>query len=147
MSYANVLDVDDVAIKFPELKIVICHLGYYKYEDAVFLMQKHENVFADISWLVSIAGVERSTLPRYLPVVPFPYYHLLHPLLYYFSQTFGPTDKLLWGTDWSASPPKDAINILTNINEISRKYNLPEIPEASIHNILHENWKKVFKFS
>lgn len=145
MVYGDPLQVDDIAINFPELKIVICHLGYYKYEDAIFLIQKHENVFGDISWLASISGLERSTLSRYLPVVEFPYYHLLYPLLYYFAQTFGPTDKLLWGTDWTASPPKQSIQILTNLNEVLRKYNLPEIPQMALDNILYENWKKVFK--
>jgi hypothetical protein len=24
------------------------------------------------------------------------------------------------------------------------RYGLPEIPEKSIHNLLHENWRKIF---
>ena len=40
MKYADVLAVDDIAIDFPQLKIVICHLGYYKYEDASFLVPR-----------------------------------------------------------------------------------------------------------
>lgn len=149
MSLANIFNVDDVAIKYPDLKIVICHMGYYKYEDTVHLLQKHDNVFADISWLVSLAGIERTTYPSYLPVVQFPYFHLLLPLLYYFSQTFGSTDKLIWGSDWVpfSSPPKgrlNDVNIIPNLNEWLRKYNLPEIPEEKLRNILHENWKKVY---
>lgn len=144
MAYGDIYAVDDIAIRFPELKIVIAHMGYYKYEDALHLVQKHENVFADISWLAGIAGLDRRAIPRYLPVVNFPYYHWLHPLLYYFSQTWGPTDKLLYGTDWAAVSPKEGVAILMGVNETLRKYNLPEIPEKSLHNILEENWKKVF---
>jgi hypothetical protein len=146
MSSANVLDLDDIAITFPDLKIVIAHMGGYKYEDAIYLLQKHENVFADISLLVRDSGMDRSMLSSYLPVVEFPYFHLLHPLLYYFTQTFGPTDKLIWATD-SAGPPKVSYDILVNINTILRKYKLPEIPQDSITKIFHENWKKVFNIS
>jgi len=147
LKYANPLYLDDVAIQFPDLKIVICHLGYYKYEDAIFLIQKHENVFGDISWLNSISGLERITLPKYLPTINYPFLHYLYPLIYYFTQTFGGTDKLIWGSDWSASRPSEGINNLQNINELLIKHNLPVIPEKSIHNILHENWKKVFNLS
>lgn len=143
MSGADVWAIDDIAIAFPELKIVIAHMGGYTYQDTIWLMQKHENVFADVSLLVRDSGLDRSMLSRYLPVVEYPYFHLFYPLLYYFSQTFGPTDKLLWGTD-SASPPQKSFDILMNINDYLRKYNLPEIPQQSINNIVYENWKKVF---
>jgi len=141
---ANPLYIDDVAINFPNLKIVVCHFGHYMFEDVVFLMQKHENVFADISELVDFAGLTYSPRMR-RPVVQFPYYQLLRPLLYYFSQARGPaSDKLIWGTDMMCHP-KESIQILTNVNQWMRKYNLPDIPEDSIHDILHENWKRVFK--
>jgi len=146
LKYGNPLLIDDIAIDFPDLKIVLCHIGYYKYEDTIFLLQKHDNVFADVSWLQSLSAMDRSSIPRYLPVVRFPYYHLLQPLLYYFSQTFGITDKLLFGTDWPSSPPRNSIKILTGINDTLKQYHLPQIPQASINNILRENWKKVFNF-
>jgi len=142
--YDDVSRVDEVAINFPDLKIVIAHMGYYRYEEALHIVQKHDNVFADVSWLPAIAGLDRTVLPRYLPQVQFPWYHWLYPLLYYFSATFGLTDKLLWGTDWSGASPKPCYQALINVNEHLRKFNLPEIPVESIHNILHENWKKVF---
>lgn len=137
--------VDDVAINFPRLKIVMCHLGHYKFEDAIFLMQKHENVFADIAELADNSGLMPGARVQQ-PVVNFPYYQFLRPLLFYFSQTRGYIkDKLIWGTDRIA-PPKEGIEALLNINEAMRKYNLPEIPQESINNILHENWRKVFTF-
>jgi hypothetical protein len=61
---------------------VICHLGYNRYEDAAFIIAKHPNVYADISWLPQLAGFDRSALSRYLPQVEYGYYHLVHPLLH-----------------------------------------------------------------
>ena len=60
------------------------------------------------------------------------------------SQTFGATDKLIFGTDWTATDQKNSIEALTNINDLTRQMNLPETPEQTTHNILHENWKKIF---
>ncbi len=146
MKFMGAEHVDEVAINFPNLKIIICHMGYYRYEDYIMLMQKHENVFADISWLTNKAGLDRRAVSRYLPVVDYAYYyHWLHPLLYYFSQTWGATDKLLFGTDWPEVSPRRTIELLNNINETLRERHLPEIPAQSIHNILHENWKKVIQ--
>jgi predicted TIM-barrel fold metal-dependent hydrolase len=144
MKYGDVLAVDDVAIDFPHLRIVICHLGYPKYEDASFLVQKHENVFADISYLPSVSGLERTIISRHLPVVSFPYLHYAYPLLYCLSQVYGGADKLIFGTDWGVCQPRQTIEVLRGINEYLRRYDLPEIPEATIDNILYENWKKVF---
>ena len=144
MKQADVLAIDDIAIDFPELRIVIPHIGWYKFEDASFLMQKHENVFADISWLVSLVGIDRRAISKYHPVVPYPYFNWVYPLLYCLSQTFGGTDKLIFGTDWTAMEPKNLINALENVNDLTRQMNLPEIPEHTIHNIIHENWKKIF---
>ena len=77
-------------------------------------------------------------------MVNFPYLHYAYPLLYSLSQAFGGTDKLIFGTDWGVSQPKKAIEVLRGINEYLRRYDLPLIPEATIENILHENWKRVF---
>jgi len=146
LSNCNILDIDDIAIDFPELKIVINHMGWPKYEDACFLLQKHKNVFADVSCLARLSGLDRIVPGR--PVVDFPYFHFLFPLLYYFSQTAGnwDPDKILWGTDWRATHVRESFEMMENLNDMLKKCNLPEIPQLSIDKILYENWKKVFKF-
>lgn len=144
MKYGDVLAVDDIAIDFPHLRIVICHLGYPKYEEASFLVQKHENVFADISYLPSVSGVERTILSRRMPVVNYPYLHFAYPLLYCLSQVYGGADKLIFGTDWGVCRPQECIEALMGLNDYLNGQNLPLIPEETLRNILHENWKRVF---
>ncbi|MFQ5899869.1 MAG: amidohydrolase family protein [Candidatus Methylomirabilia bacterium] len=144
LKYGDLMAVDEIAIQFPDLTIVICHLGYHRYEEAAFLVAKHENVYADISWLPQLAGFDRRALSRYLPQVEYGYYHLIHPLLYSFTQTFGLTDKLLWGTDFPAGAPAKSIESLIGINAWLDQHSLPRIPRESLHRMLHENWQKVF---
>lgn len=144
LKHADLTAVDEVAIQLPDLRIVICHLGYPRYEEAAFLVAKHENVYADISWLAQLAGLDRRALSRYLPQVDYPYYHLAYPLLYYFTQTFGLTDKLLWGSDFPAASPRRSLEAVTAINDWLRQHDLPAIPQESLDRMLHENWRKVF---
>jgi uncharacterized protein len=144
LKYGDVLRVDDVAIDFPRLKIVICHMGYYKFDDAIHLTQKHDNVFMDCSWLTELAGLDRMITPKYLPVVTNPTFHLLYPLMRYWAQSWGGTDKLLWGTDWTGSHPQTSLEILLNLNQTLKQFGFPEVPQKTLDNIARENWKKVY---
>jgi uncharacterized protein len=144
LKYGDLNAVDEIAIQFPALRIVICHLGYNRYEEAAFIVAKHENVFADISWLPQLAGFDRRVMPRYLPQVEYGYYHLIHPLLYYFTQTFGLTDKLVWGTDFPAGSPITGVETVNSVSRWLVDHGLPKIPDDTIRLLLHENWRKVF---
>ena len=148
VNYANVMMIDDIAIDFPDLKIVIPHLGWpQSYRDTILMLQKHPNVYADICYLVKAAAIDRTHINKYLPVVTNPYFHWVEPLAYYFAETWGfIQDKLLFGTDWVATSPKACVDALNNLNNLFRQFGFPEVPEVAIQNILHENWKKVFKF-
>jgi len=70
--------LDEVALVFPELKIVAGHIGHPWTDEMIGVAWKHENVFIDTS----------AYLPRYYPK------QLLHYL-----QTYG-KDKVLFGTNY-----------------------------------------------
>lgn len=70
--------LDEVALTFPELKIVGGHIGYPWTDEMIGLAWKHENVFIDTS----------AWLPRYYP-----------PQLLHFMKTYG-QDKVLFGTNF-----------------------------------------------
>ena len=144
LEYADLTAVDNIAIQFPTLKIILCHLGYYRYEEACHLVAKHPNVYADISWLCGLSGLDRSIIRRVSPVVEDPYFHLLLPLLYYYSQTFGEPHKLLYGSDYPATSPKKSVEIMLSLNSLLERRNLPTLPQEAIHRILEDNWKEVF---
>ncbi|MGE3181279.1 MAG: amidohydrolase family protein, partial [Phycisphaerae bacterium] len=52
LRYAHPLNIDDVAVDNPEMKIVICHIGNPWIRDCMEVVYKNKNVYADISGLV-----------------------------------------------------------------------------------------------
>jgi predicted TIM-barrel fold metal-dependent hydrolase len=70
--------IDDVALTFPELKIVGGHIGYPWTDEMIALAWKHEHVYIDTS----------AYLPKYYP-----------PQLLHFMNTYG-QDKVLFGTNF-----------------------------------------------
>jgi uncharacterized protein len=75
--YADPMPIDDVAVDFPRLTIILAHAGRPLHgETAFFLARRHPNVHLDIS------GIPPKSLPRYVPRL---------------TELAG---KVLWGTDW-----------------------------------------------
>jgi predicted TIM-barrel fold metal-dependent hydrolase len=70
--------LDEVALTFPELRIVGGHIGYPWTDEMIALAWKHANVYIDTS----------AYLPRYYP-----------PQLLHFMNTYG-RDKVLFGTNF-----------------------------------------------
>ncbi len=76
-SFADPMPVDDVAVDFPRLTLILAHAGRPLHmETAVFLARRHPNVFLDVS------GIPPRKLLEYLP--------RLEDL----------SAKCLWGTDY-----------------------------------------------
>ena len=75
--YGDPIFIDDVAVDFPELKIILAHGGRPLWMNtAFFLLRRHPNVFLDIS------GIPPKTLLKYFPRLD----EIAH--------------KTLFGTDW-----------------------------------------------
>ncbi|MGE5405765.1 MAG: amidohydrolase family protein [Candidatus Saccharibacteria bacterium] len=81
MKYGEPVYFDDVAVDFPELKVVLAHSGRGFWYDAVFFLTKlHRNMYMEISGL---------------PV---------KKLLQLFPDFEKNADKIIFGSDWPASP-------------------------------------------
>ena len=82
--YGRPLELDDVAIDFPDLTILMAHGGRPLWMDeAFFILRRHQNVYLEIS------GIP----PR--------------KLLEYFPRLAEIQDRVLWGTDWPSPGIKD----------------------------------------
>ena len=53
LAYAYPRQIDEVALRFPEMPIVIAHLGHPWIDECIAVVRKHPSVYADISALVS----------------------------------------------------------------------------------------------
>ncbi|HYT04942.1 MAG TPA: amidohydrolase family protein [Gemmatimonadales bacterium] len=82
--YGNPMELDDVAIDFPDLRIVMAHGGRPLYmEEAFFVLRRHKQVWLDVSGIPPVR------------------------LLEYFPRLAEVADRVLWGTDWPSPGVKD----------------------------------------
>ena len=62
--------LDEIALRYPELRIVIAHMGHPWFDEAIAVVRRHPHVYADVSalvgrrWLLYQALVERGRVPR-----------------------------------------------------------------------------------
>ncbi len=85
---AHPLLVDDVAVDYPDVRFVICHLGNPWFQDTAEVLYKNDNVYADISGLV--LGNFTYEFERYLVA-------RVRDLIMYMGD---PGKQLMFGTDW-----------------------------------------------
>jgi predicted TIM-barrel fold metal-dependent hydrolase len=58
--YGHPKDVADVAREFPNLRIIMAHLGTPFIEETQDVLRSHQNVFADVSFFIEIAGSDNA---------------------------------------------------------------------------------------
>lgn len=88
--FAHPLNIDDVAVDHPGMKIVICHIGNPWIRDCMEVVYKNNNVYADISGLV--LGNFEDAFEKYMLA------QIKEMILY-----AGEPRYLLYGTDWPIS--------------------------------------------
>lgn len=112
--FADPMAVDDVAVDFPTLRIVLAHGGRPLYmETCFFLVRRHPNVWMDVS------GIP----PR--------------RLLEYFPRLASIADKVLWGTDWpgpGVTSPRRNVEDFTGLG----------LPPDMQRRILYDNAARLF---
>ena len=116
LAHALPIQLDEIALRFPELRIVIAHMGHPWIEQAVVVVRKHPHLYADISALY----------PR-----PWQFYNGLVTACEY-----RVTDRLLFGTDWPFGTVADTIAGLRAVNRVAEGTGLPRVPEDVIEGIL-----------
>jgi predicted TIM-barrel fold metal-dependent hydrolase len=104
--------LDAVAIRHPNVKIIMAHLGHPYEGECVVAIRKHPNVYADISAL------------HYRP---FQFYHSLMLI-----QEYGVWDKLLFGTDYPFTTVNATLDGLRSLNNMLEGTALPRLNEAKI---------------
>lgn len=102
LKYAKPLDIDDIAVDFPNLKIVIAHMGYPWHNDAAEVVYKNENVYVDCSGFV-YGKFDNQTESHFREV------------LSHYLKVAGTDERLMFGTDWPISDQQSYVTIVSRI--------------------------------
>jgi len=111
--------LDDVAIRYPNVKIILAHLAHPYEHECVAVIRKHPNLYADISAL------------HYRP------FQLYHSLM--LVQEYGVWDKLLFGSDYPFTTVNASIEGLRSLNNMLDGTRLPRLHESQIEALIHRD--------
>ena len=122
LKYAHPIEVDEVAVDYPNVKFVICHLGNPWLVDCMEVVYKNRNVYADFSGLV--LGEFTEAFEDYMEE------QIAEVILY-----AGEPDRFLYGSDWPICSMKSYVDFVRQL----------KMPEDQRHAILYENARQLFK--
>lgn len=108
--------LDPVAARYPELRMILAHLGHPYEGECVAVIRKHPHVYADVSAL------------HYRP------FQLYHSLM--LVQEYGVWDKVLFGTDYPFTTVQASIDGLRGLNAMLAGTALPRLNEEAIERLI-----------
>lgn len=111
--------LDAVAIRFPEARIIMAHLGHPYEGECVVTIRKHPHVYADLSAL------------HYRP------FQLYHSLM--LVQEYGVWNKVIFGTDYPFTTVDASIAGLRRLNDLTRGTGLPRLNEDALEALIHRD--------
>jgi predicted TIM-barrel fold metal-dependent hydrolase len=115
--------IEPVAVKHPDVKIILAHLGHPYEGECIVTVRKHENVFADVSAL------------HYRP------WQLYHSLM--LAQEYGVWHKLLFGTDFPFTTVDASMAGIRGLNDMLEGTKLPRLDTAQIEAMIHRDSLKL----
>lgn len=108
--------LDPVATRFPEVRMILAHLGHPYEGECIAVIRKHPHVYADLSAL------------HYRP---FQIYHSLMLV-----QEYGVWDKVLFGTDYPFTTVQATLDGLRGLNRMVAGTAFPTLNEAAIERLI-----------
>jgi hypothetical protein len=115
--------IDPVATRFPDVKIIMAHLGHPYEGECIAVFRKHPNVYADVSAL------------HYRP------FQLYHSLM--LVQEYGVWHKVLFGTDYPFTTVNESIEGIRKLNLMLEGTRLPRLDERQIEQMIHRDSLKI----
>src|SRR5947209_2610914 len=119
LEFARPYLLDEVARSFPRLPIIIAQFGQPWVDETICLLGKHQNVFADVSGMLS------RPWQAYGALVSAHQHQVI--------------DKLLFGSDFPYTSATECIEALYSINQIAQGTNLPVVPREALRGIVERD--------
>ncbi len=127
LEYARPAHMDQVAIDFPDLKIVLAHLGHPWEGETIAVIRRNANVYADLSALY---------------YRPWQFYNSMRLLVEYRAE-----NKVLFGSDFPFTTTGDSLRGVRNLNGVLANSGLPAVPDETIEAIVNRDALKLLGLS
>ena len=119
LEFSRPVHFDAVAVDFPDLKMILAHLGHPWEGETIAVIRRHANVYADISALY---------------YRPWQFYNSMRLLVEYKAQ-----HKVLFGSDFPFTTTGDSLNQVRALNTVIASSGLPQVPAEVIEEIIHRD--------
>ena len=119
MEYARPILMEQVACEYPDLKIILAHLGHPWEGEAITAIRKQPNLYSDISALY---------------YRPFQFYQSMRLL-----EEYGAQEKVFLGSDFPATTTAGTIEGLRNVNAVIAGTALPPVSKEVTEGIICRN--------
>ena len=113
------IHVEPVALRYPELKMILAHMGHPWYEDTIAVVRKQPNVYAEISAIY---------------YRPWQFWNIMIT-----AQEYLITDKIFFGTDFPFSTVEDSLAGIRAVNDVVAGTRLPRVSAEMIEGVIHAN--------
>jgi predicted TIM-barrel fold metal-dependent hydrolase len=110
---------DEIGRKYPDLKIVLAHVGHPWCQECLAVIRKNPNMYTDIAALY---------------YRPWQFYNLMM-----IAQEYKVIHKILFGTDYPITDSIEHINGVKNVNRIIGNSGLPKVSARAIEEILERD--------
>lgn len=119
LDYSRPIHFDAVAVDFPELRLVLAHLGHPWEGETIAVIRRHPHVYADVSALY---------------YRPWQFYQSMRLLVEYRTE-----HKVLFGSDFPFTTTGDSLRGVRNLNAVLGSSGLPPVPAEAIEGILQRD--------
>lgn len=119
LEYSRPIHFDAIAVDFPELRMVLAHLGHPWEGETIAVIRRHPHVYADLSALY---------------YRPWQFYHSMRLLVEYRTD-----HKVLFGSDYPFTTTASSLEGVRNLNAIVGHSGLPAVPAEVIEGIIQRD--------
>ena len=119
LEWARPALMDEVSCLYPDLKIILAHLGHPWESEAITAIRKQPNLYADISALY---------------YRPWQFYNTMRLL-----EEYGAQEKVFFGSDYPATTTQQSMDGIRGVNRILEGTALPRVSGELIEGIIHRN--------
>jgi len=127
LDYAQPYLLDEIARKYPQLKMVIGSMGYPFVYQTIAMLSKHKNVYADLT------------------IKPDNIWQIYNMVVS--ANEADVMDKLLFGSGYPNGSAGACIETLLGFNKLLADTSLPTVPRGSIRNVVERNSLEVLGIS